>query len=86
MENVNTYDMRRLKKLALQSRFRGTKEMTLLFGKFAEERLARLTPEQLDEFERILNMGDIEAFDALSKGEKDGIWGDISGCLGGKVT
>ncbi len=48
-----TPDVRR-KRLKYRSQHRGTKELDLLLGRFAEERLGTLDPGQMDRFEALL--------------------------------
>ncbi len=48
-----TLDIRR-KRLKYRSRHRGTKELDLLLGRFAAERLDGLDPDQIDRFEALL--------------------------------
>ena len=47
-----------IKKLLYRSNHRGTKEMDLLIGGFAIENLKKLNPEELKEFELLLNFTD----------------------------
>ena len=49
-----------IKKLLYRSNHRGTKEMDLLIGGFAIENLKKLNPEELKEFELLLNFTDKE--------------------------
>jgi len=49
-----------IKKLLYRSNHRGTKEMDLLIGGFANENLKKLTPIELKEFEILLNFTDKE--------------------------
>ena len=49
-----------IKKLLYRSNHRGTKEMDLLIGGFANENLKNLTFEELKEFEILLNFSDKE--------------------------
>ena len=46
-------DIRR-KRLKYRSQHRGTKELDLLLGRFAAERLDALDPDQIDRFEALL--------------------------------
>jgi antitoxin CptB len=48
-----TLDIRR-KRLKYRSQHRGTKELDLLLGRFATERLDGLDPGQIDRFEALL--------------------------------
>jgi len=49
-----------IKKLLYRSNHRGTKEMDLLIGGFANENLKKLSTEELREFEILLNFTDKE--------------------------
>ncbi|MEK0436177.1 MAG: hypothetical protein RLZZ530_142 [Pseudomonadota bacterium] len=49
-----------IKKLLYRSNHRGTKEMDLLIGGFANENLKKFTLEELNEFEILLNFTDKE--------------------------
>jgi antitoxin CptB len=49
-----------IKKLLYRSNHRGTKEMDLLIGGFANENLNKLNPDELKEFEILLNFTDKE--------------------------
>ncbi len=48
-----TLEIRR-KRLKYRSQHRGTKELDLLLGRFAAERLDALDPDQIDRFEALL--------------------------------
>ena len=50
----------RLKRLLHRSRYRGQLEADLLFGAFAQARLASLSPEQLDRYEALLEESDTD--------------------------
>ena len=50
-------EMRR-RRAAYRACHRGTKEMDLILGRFAEARLPRMTLEELDDFERLLALPD----------------------------
>jgi antitoxin CptB len=52
----------RLKRLRLRSWRRGTREMDLLLGEFADAALAGLDPRALDAFERLLSEDDQELY------------------------
>ena len=49
-----------IKKLLYRSNHRGTKEMDLLIGGFANENLNKLNSDELKEFELLLNFTDKE--------------------------
>ena len=67
--NMATLDDRR-KKLYFRSCHRGIKEMDIIFSKFAEETLADLNEEELDDYERILELSDTDLF-AWSTGRQE---------------
>ena len=48
----------RLKRMDLRAHRRGTKEMDLVLGKFAADRLAGMDAAALDHFDRFLEEGD----------------------------
>ncbi|MEY3907618.1 MAG: hypothetical protein RLZ52_685, partial [Pseudomonadota bacterium] len=59
--DIYILDMNNLiKKLLYRSNHRGTKEMDLLIGGFANENLKKFTLEELNEFEILLNFTDKE--------------------------
>ncbi len=60
-----------IKKLLYRSNHRGTKEMDLLIGGFAIENLKKLNPEELKEFELLLNFTDKELSSWLIDNEKN---------------
>lgn len=52
----------RLKRLAMRSWRRGTKEMDLILGPFADRQMVALTPDALDSYERILSENDQDLY------------------------
>ncbi|MGB1547785.1 MAG: succinate dehydrogenase assembly factor 2, partial [Alphaproteobacteria bacterium] len=48
------------------SRHRGTQENDLLLGRFAESRLAGLSPAELDQYEALLEVGDVDLFNWIA--------------------
>ena len=60
-----------IKKLLYRSNHRGTKEMDLLIGGFAIENLKKLNPEELREFELLLNFTDKELSSWLVDNKKN---------------
>ena len=50
-------DVRR-RKILFRAWHRGTREMDLLMGRFADAALARLSDAELDEFERLIDVPD----------------------------
>ncbi len=50
----------RLKRMDLRARRRGTKEMDLVLGNFARDRLAGMDEAALDRFDRFLEEGDTD--------------------------
>ena len=74
MVSIKLYivDMNNLiKKLLYRSNHRGTKEMDLLIGGFAIENLKKLNPEELKEFELLLNFTDKELSSWLVDNKKN---------------
>jgi len=60
-----------IKKLFYRSNHRGTKEMDLLIGGFANENLKKLNHEELKEFELLLNFTDKELSSWLVDNKKN---------------
>ena len=56
----------RRRRLLYRSRHRGTREMDLLIGAFAERHLDAMGGSELDEFERILGLADPDLFAWIS--------------------
>lgn len=52
----------RRRKLLFRSWHRGTREMDLVMGRFADEWLARLSDAELDAFERLVEVPDPELY------------------------
>lgn len=52
----------RLKRLHMRSWRRGMKEMDLILGRFADDCLAALAPEELDLYERMLGENDQDLY------------------------
>jgi antitoxin CptB len=48
----------RFKRIYFRSQYRGTKELDILLGAFAKEGLASLSPEQLIQYEALLDCND----------------------------
>ena len=57
----------RRKRLKYRSARRGTRELDLFLGAFAEAHLDGLSPAQLDRYEAILNANENEIYDWLSR-------------------
>lgn len=55
-------DAARLKRLSMRSWRRGTKEMDLILGPFADARLAAMTPETLERYEALLCENDQDLY------------------------
>lgn len=53
----------RLKKLRFRSAHRGTKEIDLILGGFAERHLESLSPDQLDRYEALIESQDPSLYD-----------------------
>lgn len=62
-------DVRR-RKLRFRSWHRGTREMDLILGRFADARLGQMTDAELDDFERMIEVPDPELM-AWIIGERD---------------
>lgn len=56
----------RLKKLRFRSAHRGTKEIDLILGGFAERHLESLSPEQLDRYEALIESQDPNLYDWIA--------------------
>ena len=54
------------KRLLFRSWHRGTREMDLLLGRFAERNLPAFTPGQLERFEALLEYPDSDIYDWMS--------------------
>jgi antitoxin CptB len=54
-------DMRR-RKILFRAWHRGTREMDLLMGRFADAALARMSEAELDQFEQLIEVPDHELF------------------------
>lgn len=53
----------RLKRLKYRAWHRGFREADLILGPFVDQHARHLTPEQLDEFERLLDQADHDIYD-----------------------
>jgi len=62
MMTVPDLDETRRKRLLFRSRHRGTREMDILLGGFAEANLGRFSTAELDQFEDLLNEADDELY------------------------
>ena len=60
----------RLKRLKYQAWHRGTKEMDLIFGHFANQEMENLTEEELQQFEALLEVLDTTAYNWICGVEK----------------
>jgi len=56
----------RLKRLAMRSMRRGIKEMDLILMRFADLRLAAMTPAELDAYEALLDENDQDLYQWVS--------------------
>jgi len=56
----------RRKKLKFRAWHRGTKEMDLILGNFADEHLEQMSSEQMDRFSHILKQADDELYSWVS--------------------
>ncbi len=57
----------RRKRLIFRSWHRGTKEMDLILGTFADRHIQSFTEDELDEFERILGYNDPDLYDWITE-------------------
>ncbi|HXF89220.1 MAG TPA: succinate dehydrogenase assembly factor 2 [Xanthobacteraceae bacterium] len=58
-------DVRR-RRLLYRSWHRGTREMDLILGRFADAHIADLAEQELDDYERLLEVPDAELFNWLT--------------------
>jgi len=58
IELVDNKNINRLKRLRFRAWHRGIKEMDLILGQFADAALESLSPDELDQFEVLLEVGD----------------------------
>lgn len=59
----------RLKRIRIRCWRRGTKEMDLLFGRYADEALTALTDDDLDAFEALMDENDNDLYLWISAAE-----------------
>ncbi len=62
--SLGASDIRR-KKLHFRSWHRGTRELDLIFGSFADAAIESLDETELDDYERLLNLQDSDLMDWL---------------------
>jgi antitoxin CptB len=62
-------DRNRRGRLRFRSWHRGTKEMDLLMGSFADAHIATFAPEQLDKYEVILELSDPDLYNWITGNE-----------------
>lgn len=67
MENSEEAPAVRLKRLRMRAWRRGTKEMDLVLGPFADAELERLDPEALDALEALLSENDQDLYLWISR-------------------
>jgi antitoxin CptB len=60
---MDTAAENRRKKLKFQAWHRGFKEIDLILGPFADERLGQMSEEELDAFEELLHLPDHDLYD-----------------------
>ena len=56
----------RRKRLLFRSWHRGTRELDLLLGRFADRHMASLTPQQLDRYEALIDEPDPDIYSWIS--------------------
>ena len=59
----------RRKKLLFRSWHRGTRELDLIFGSFADAAIETLDERELDDYERLLNLPDTDLMDWMLIGK-----------------
>lgn len=59
----------RRKKLLFRSWHRGTRELDLIFGSFADAAIETLDEDELDDYERLLNLPDTDLMDWMLIGK-----------------
>lgn len=64
-----TEDIIRRKRLRFRSWHRGTRELDIMLGRFADRFIDELTPEQLDRYEALIDEPDPDIFRWVSGGE-----------------
>ena len=64
---MDTAAENRRKKLKFQAWHRGFKEIDLILGPFADERLGMMSDDELDAFEELLNVPDHDLYDWISQ-------------------
>jgi antitoxin CptB len=55
-------DADRKKRVSFRARHRGTKEMDLILGRYADAKLKKLSGEELSQFERIISYPDTDLY------------------------
>jgi antitoxin CptB len=60
---MDTAAENRRKKLKFQAWHRGFKEIDLILGPFADERLGQMSEDELDAFEELLHLSDHDLYD-----------------------
>lgn len=60
----------RLKRLSMRSHRRGTKEMDIILGRFADDRLDGLAPDRLDLYEALLEENDQDLYQWVTRQER----------------
>jgi antitoxin CptB len=56
-------------RLRFRSWHRGTRELDLLLGSFADAHIAKFTPEEIDQYEALLGESDPDLYDWIINGE-----------------
>jgi len=71
--SMMTDDMEiRRRRAAYRASHRGTKEMDFILGRYAEAHLARMSPDELGDFERLLTLPDPVLTDWFSRASAPG--------------
>ena len=69
MSGSHGADRIRRKKLLFRSWHRGTRELDLIFGTFADAAIETLDEGELDDYERLLNLPDTDLMDWMLTGK-----------------
>ena len=69
MSATDAASINRRKKLQFRSWHRGTRELDLIFGSFADAAIETLDEGELDDYERLLNLPDTDLMDWMLIGK-----------------
>ena len=69
IKTMNSLNDKR-KRLIFRSHHRGTKEMDLIMGTFADQNIANFNEEQLAQYEELLNIPDLDLYNWITGKEE----------------